>query len=60
MTMKVTNKVTGVTISLDEKAAGRLGPEWEAAKSSPTRKPAPRKRTTKPDPASDQPADGEE
>lgn len=58
--MEVTNKATGVTISLDEKAAGRLGPEWEAAKSSPTRKSAPRKRKTKPAPVSDQPADGEE
>ena len=57
--MEVTNKVTGVTISVDEKAAGRLGPEWKAAE-PPARKAAPRKRKTKLDPVSDQPAGSEE
>lgn len=38
--MEVTNKVTGVTISVDEKAAGRLGPEWQPVRPEPVKKAA--------------------
>lgn len=52
--MKFTNKVTGVTISLDEKAAGRLGPEWGPAKSAPARRPAPKQAAEKKSEQSDE------
>ena len=50
--MEVTNKVTGVTISLDESAAGRLGPEWEPVKPAPAKKSPAKKDAAKPAPDS--------
>lgn len=47
--MEVTNKVTGVRISVSEDAARRLGPEWEQVappREQPAKKAAPRRRAT--------------
>ena len=43
--MEVTNKVTGVRISVSEDAARRLGPEWEEKRAPASR--APRKKAEK-------------
>lgn len=46
--MEVTNKVTGVRISVSEDAARRLGPEWEEKRAPASR--APRKKAEKKSP----------
>lgn len=43
--MEVTNKVTGVRISVSEDAARRLGPEWEEKRAPASR--TPRKKAEK-------------
>jgi len=56
--MQLVNKVTGATLSVDERTARRLGAEWEAVKRSPARKPA-RKGAPKPEPKEEPPADAD-
>ena len=50
--MRLINKATGVTISLDESAASRLGPEWEPVKPAPAKKAPAKKAAAKPAPDS--------